>query len=204
MEYSIKQQKREKSAKITTTTPFIGSRLKLRVDNLQYNDGTSRKLEIIEHPKAVLIIPITMEGHIVFIKQYRRVVDKILIELPAGIIEKGEEPFFSAQRELEEETGFKSEKLISLAGIYPSPGFCTEYINIFIAKELKKGIPNHDEEEGIDNLELSLSAACQMINKNEIIDAKTIVAVCKYMVWLNIPNEIEILDLKHSKNSGFK
>lgn len=185
MDNSIAQQKREKSAKISSSRPFTGQKISLRVDLAKYSDGSSRNIEIVEHPGAVLIIPVTSAGNLIFIKQYRTAIDKILIELPAGTLEKAEDPIACAHRELEEETGFKSKKIISLSGFYPAPGFCTEYIHIFVAKELTPGKLNLDEDEGIDPVELSLDEACDMINKNLIVDAKTIVSIFKYMKWIN-------------------
>jgi len=185
MDNSINQQNREKSAKITTSRSYTGSKITFRVDLAKYSDGSFRNIEIVEHPGAVLIIPITSNGKIVFVKQYRTVIDKILIELPAGTLEKLEEPLDCAKRELEEETGFKTNNIIKLSGFYPAPGFCTEYIHIFIAKDLKPGKLHPDEDEGIDPIELSLEEACDMINKNIIVDAKTIVSIFKYMKWLN-------------------
>ena len=185
MENSINQQNREKSANITTSRPYIGKKITLRVDHAKYKDGASRNIEIVEHPGAVLIIPITSKGNIIFVKQYRSVVDKILTELPAGTLEKMEDPLDCAQRELQEETGFKSNNIIRISGFYPSPGFCTEYIHIFLAKDLQESKLPNDEDEGIDPIELSLEESCDMIKKNVIVDAKTIVSIYKYMEWIN-------------------
>lgn len=184
MDDSISQQMREKSAKITSSRPFSGQKITLRVDLAKYSDGTSRNIEIVEHPGAVLIIPVTSNGKIVFVKQYRTAVDRILTELPAGTLEKGEDPLNCAKRELEEETGFQAKKIISLSGFYPAPGFCTEYIHIFVASELIGGKLKPDEDEGIDPIELSLDQACDMIDKNLIVDAKTIVSIFKYLKWI--------------------
>lgn len=185
MDNSINQKNREKNAEIITSRPYIGKKITMRVDVAKYTDGASRYIEIVEHPGAVLIIPITSNGNIIFIKQYRTVIDKILIELPAGTLEKMEDPLDCAQRELREETGFKANRIIKLSGFYPAPGFCTEYIHVFLATDLVPGKLQQDDDEGIDPIELSLDEACDMINENIIIDAKTIVSIFKYMKWLN-------------------
>ena len=184
MDNANNQRKREKEAKISTSFPYVGSKITFRVDLAQYTDGSSRNIEIVEHPGAAVIIPLTTAGKIVFVKQYRTVVDKILIELPAGTLEKDEEPLECAKRELEEETGLKTENIIKLSGFYVSPGFCNEYIHVFLARGLERGKQKLDSDEGIDPIELSLDEVCNMINTNQIIDSKTIVSIFKYLQWL--------------------
>ena len=135
---SKRQETREKEASISTENLHIGNSISFHIDCATYQDGTTRNIEVVKHPGAVIIIPITSNGDIVFIKQYRRVIDKIITELPAGTIEKNEDPISCAYRELEEETGFIANELTKLNGFFPSPSFCTEYIHIFVAQNLKK------------------------------------------------------------------
>lgn len=140
--------------------------------------------DIVVHPGAVAIIPINAEGEILLIKQYRRAVQKILIEVPAGTLELEENILDCAHRELQEETGFKAETMIPLGKLYTCPGFCTEEIHMFLGKDLIISPLPGDETEAIDLLPLSLDAALTMIDTGEITDAKTISALCLYMRWL--------------------
>lgn len=184
MENSEIKLLKERKARVETSHLYKGKIINLRLDNAFYGDGTRRNIEVVEHPRAVVIIPVTSQKKIIFIKQYRKVIDNILIELPAGLLEKNETPFACAQRELQEEVGFKANKMISLSGFYTSPGFCTEYIHIFIAKDLEKSQLSQDEDEAIDPLEISLEKATEMITNHEITDGKSIVSIFKYSNWL--------------------
>ena len=98
----------------------------------------NRTREVVTHPGAAAILPIDEEGNLVLIKQWRHAVREILIEVPAGVLEKGEEPIICAQRELQEETGYKAHKLSPLGGFFTASGFCNEYIFLFLAKDFRK------------------------------------------------------------------
>nr|MBP9583030.1 NUDIX hydrolase [Ignavibacterium sp.] len=112
------------------------------------------------------------------VKQFRYPLQKTLIELPAGKLEKGEDPLVCATRELEEETGYKAKEIKKLGEIYTAPGYCTEILHIYSAKGLTAGNHNREEgENGMEILELSLNEIETMINKGEITDAKTIVGI---------------------------
>ena len=126
MKNSLLQQEKERKAQIEKSWIHQGKIVKMHLESIFYNDGTKKNVEIVEHPGAVVILPVTSNKNIIFIKQYRKAVDKILIELPAGILEKGEKPSTCAKRELQEEIGYKPNKLINLGGFHPSPGFCSQ------------------------------------------------------------------------------
>lgn len=184
MEKSFLLQKKIKKASISTSYPYKGNVLNLRLEKINLFD-TPTTFEIIEHKEASVIIPITSKNKLVFIKQYRRAADKILLEFPAGIFEENEDPKVCAERELQEEIGFKPKHLIPLGGFYSSPGFCTEYIHAFIAQDLVESSLEPDRDEAIDPVELSVKEAFDLIDKNEIVDAKTIICLYKYLRWKN-------------------
>jgi ADP-ribose pyrophosphatase len=186
MDNSFLQEKKEKKAKIKTEKIYTGKIINLRVDTSIYEDKTTKKTEIVEHRGAVLIIPLTSDNKIIFIKQYRKATDQILIELPAGTLEVNEIPQKTAIRELQEEIGYIPKKIIDIGYIYTSPGFCTEIIHIFIAYDLKKSQLIAEDTHGIDSIELSLDEACDLIKKNQIVDGKTIAAVFKYINTLDL------------------
>lgn len=126
------------------------------------------------HPGGVCIVPVLENGDLVMVKQYRGAIGKIIYEFPAGKIDKGEEPFETAQRELKEETGYSSDDWQNLGGIYPCPGYCTETLFMFIARDCKAGTQNLDPGELVELCTMTKSEALQKVSSGEIRDAKTI------------------------------
>jgi len=169
--------------KTTKTTPiYDGKIVKLQVDDVTLPNGNVAKREIIKHPGAVAVIAVTDEGKLVLVEQYRKALERSIIEIPAGKLEPGEEPIVTARRELEEETGYGAQSLTYLQAFATSPGFADEIIHLFVAKDLYK-IENKadlDEDEFVELLEVSLKEARQMVADERIFDAKTAFAV----LWL--------------------
>jgi ADP-ribose pyrophosphatase len=158
---------------------YKGKVINLKIEKVS-KEGKTKKTEIIEHKGAVVMLPIDEKENIIFIKQYRRAIKKTIIELPAGTLEKNEDPKICAARELQEEIGYKPNTLVSIGDFYTTPGFCTEVIKIFIAKDLEKSPLKKDLDEEITPFFLSFKKAEDMIKKNEIKDGKTIVTFFLY------------------------
>jgi ADP-ribose pyrophosphatase len=158
---------------------FNGRIISLQVDEVQLPNGKTSKREIIKHPGAVAILPITNDGKIVMVEQYRKALERTLVEIPAGKLEKGEDPLDSARRELEEETGYVCENLDWLISFYTSPGFADEIVHLYVATGLskKENAARLDEDEFVNILELSLAEAKEYIVEKKIFDAKTAYAV---------------------------
>lgn len=152
----------------------------LRVDMVRFPSGSVKPREILEHRPCVAVLPVTETGRIVLIKQYRHAVDEEIFEIPAGIMEEGEEPRASACRELREETGFKPGKLEEIAEIYTSPGFCDEKIHIYIATELSVSPLQQDDDEFIKTFDFSVEELEKMIAEGKIADGKTLLAYYWY------------------------
>jgi len=149
-----------------------------QVDEIEYNSGNKGIREIAIHPGGAVVVPIKDDGKIILVKQFRYPLQKTLIELPAGKLEIGEDPLICATRELEEETGYKANKIFKLGEIYTAPGYCTEILHIYSATELVPGKHNREEgEHGMEILELSLGEIEAMIMNGEIKDAKTIAGI---------------------------
>lgn len=166
---------------------YNGKVLRLRVDEVVLNNGHKTSREIVEHNGAVAIIPILDGEKMFLVKQFRKAIEQELIELPAGKIEKGEDPKESALRELEEEIGYKAGSIEKIFSIYTSPGFSNEIIHIYVAKNLIKTKTDRDEDELMDVIVLDFEEVKEMINKREIMDAKSIVGILAYF---NSNNEI--------------
>jgi len=167
--------------RIDTRTIFKGRIINLRVDTVLLPNGKNAQREIVEHPGAVVIIPVLSDRNIVLVKQYRAAVGKVLLELPAGTLEKGENPYECALRELEEETGLSAGKMKPLITFYPSPGICSEIMHVFVASELKKTQSSPDPDEFLKVVKLEISKILDMINSGEIEDGKTLVGILCYL-----------------------
>lgn len=156
---------------------YEGKIINLRIDTVELPDKKYSKREIVEHPGGVAIVGVTDENEILLVRQYRKAVDKILLELPAGKIEVNEEPKETALKELKEETGYSTEKLEYLLEFYTSPGFSTEKVYIFLAEDMQKGEQELESGEYIDVESYKIDDLLEMIKKGEIIDSKTIIGI---------------------------
>lgn len=164
---------------LTSTTLYEGKVISLRVEEVELPDGKWAKRELVDHPGAVAILPITNDGKIVFVEQYRKALNRSLVEIPAGKIEPGESKEITAIRELEEETGYRSEQFTYLQSFATSPGFANEIIHLYIARGLEKveKPAEGDEDEFIHLIECTIEEAEQMLVDERIYDAKTAFAV---------------------------
>jgi ADP-ribose pyrophosphatase len=155
---------------------FRGKVFDLRVDEIEYNQsGNPGIREVAVHPGGAVVAAVTNDNKILLVKQFRYPLQRFLTELPAGKLDKGEDPRECALRELKEETGYTASEIIRLGSINTTPGFCTEELHIFFASGLKEGEHKHEEGEvGMEILEYSLEDVENMIIKGDITDAKTI------------------------------
>ncbi|RNC97787.1 NUDIX domain-containing protein [Lysinibacillus halotolerans] len=163
---------------------FKGKVISLKVDDVTLPNGNQSKREIVNHPGAVAIIAITKDGKMVLVEQYRKPLERSIIEIPAGKLEPGEEPAVTARRELEEETGYGCNELNYLQTFATSPGFADEVIHLFVAKDLYKieEKAELDEDEFVELLEVTVEEAEQMVANEQIYDAKTAFAV----LWMKM------------------
>lgn len=145
-------------------------------DSQQYPDGRERQVTRMEHPGAVVIVPIGAQGEFVLERQYRAAVNRWLLEFPAGTMERGENPLECAQRELAEEVGLVAQHWQSLGTMLPAPGFCNEVQHLFIAQGLSVVSKNPDEDEMIEMLYLNQRDLTEQIRIGEVIDSKTVAA----------------------------
>jgi ADP-ribose pyrophosphatase len=164
---------------LSTEKIFNGKVISLQVDEVELPNGKKAMRELIKHPGAVAIIAITDENKLVLVEQYRKALGRTIVEIPAGKLEKGEEPLECAKRELEEETGYECQTLELVTSFYTSPGFADEIVHVYIAKGLtkKEDAAGLDEDEFVNLLEWSLEEAEDAIEAKQIYDAKTVFAV---------------------------
>ena len=155
---------------------YTGKVVKLDVETVDLPNGKQSKREIVRHPGGVAILAYIDDNTILMVEQFRKPIDKTLLDLPAGKLEPGEDTEVCAKRELEEETGYKAEEFSYLGKIVTSPGFCDEYIYLYEAKKLYKGIIGGDDDEFINVYEYNVDTVKDMIKQGKIFDAKTICA----------------------------
>ncbi len=158
---------------------YDGERMRLEVHHLM-SQGVRFRKEVVVHPGAVVIIPLLEKDKVMLIRNLRYALNKQLIELPAGTMEKNEDPINCAGRELLEETGYLARRLKPLASFYSSPGILTEKLYVFLAYDLQKQQQDLDPGEGIQLLPTLLVHALDMIRTDQIQDAKTIAALLMY------------------------
>lgn len=163
---------------------YKGKIFNLEKDVITLPNGRETVRETIRHGGAAAMIPIDNEGKIIFVRQYRHSAGKEVLEIPAGTIEKGEEPYNCAVREIQEETSYKAGKMTFLFKMFSAIGFCSEQIYIYLAENLEKGKFNMDEDEFITIERYTLKESIELIYKGEICDSKTIAAVFAYKDYI--------------------
>lgn len=156
---------------------FRGKILTLCVDEVLLENNKKSVREVVYHPGAVAILPILNDGCIILVKQFRYPIGRELLEVPAGKLDRNEDPLSCAKRELEEETGYKSESLEYFGSIYTTPGFSNEQIHLYVATNLTKGHQNLDEDELLYISVVHQEKAISMCFNGEIVDAKTIALI---------------------------
>lgn len=153
---------------------YEGKIVNLRVDTVELPSGRKTKREIVEHGGCAAIVAIDSEKNVILVRQYRKPVERALLEIPAGGLEPGEDPLDGARRELEEETGFSAERWEHLSMFYTSPGFCTEFMHLYLATELKPINRAADDDEHIEVVRVPLKKTLELIASGEVCDVKSI------------------------------
>ena len=169
---------------LTSKTLFEGKVVNLKVDTAELPDGREAYREVVEHPGGVCIAAVDEEGYIYLVEQWRYPFAEVVMELPAGKLERGEDPDLAAARELREETGFSCDALRKVGVSYSSPGFCSEVIHLYIADGLKKGQQDLDDGEFLNLSRMPLEDAVQMAVDGRIKDGKsrTLLLLCDKLI----------------------
>ena len=159
---------------------YEGSIIDYYKDTIQVPNGNVVKWDFIGHKGAAAIVPVTEDGKILMVRQYRNALDRYTLEIPAGGLNPGEDTKTAATRELEEETGYKAGKFEFLLSIRTTVAFCNELIDIYLAEDLEEGEQHLDEDEYLEIVEYPLSELLDMIEKGVIQDSKTVSAILAY------------------------
>ena len=174
-----------KEKMLDSTLIYDGKVLHVYKDKVLCPNGNESYREIVKHNGGAAILLINDKNEVALVKQYRYAYDEVLFEIPAGKLESGEAPYDAALRELEEETGYKAKSLLDLGIVYPSCGYTSEKIHLFLAKDVKKSNMHLDFDECIEPYFISYDKVKNMILSGEIKDVKTISAILKYELLKN-------------------
>ncbi|MGL5717005.1 MAG: NUDIX hydrolase [Paraclostridium sp.] len=162
---------------ISSDKIYTGKVISLKVDTVEIPKKGYKKREIVEHPGVVGIVSLTSDNKVILVKQYRKAIEKAIWEIPAGKLEQNESPKDCAIRELKEETGYTAKNLKLIHKFYTSAGFSNQKVYIYLATELESGKYNLEDDEFLELHEIQLDKAYEMIESNEIEDAKTLIGL---------------------------
>ncbi len=164
---------------LDTEKIFQGKIITVRVDSVELPNGNKSKREIVEHHGGVGMIAVTPEREVFMVSQYRIAAKSMMLEIPAGKLELGEDPLEAGIRELEEETGYKANKIVPLGVYYATPGYCEEKLSLYLATDLEFVGQHLDENEFLNVSKFSLDELYNMVMDNKINDCKTAIAILK-------------------------
>lgn len=164
---------------LSSKSVFDGRILHITLDEVELPNGKKSKREVVNHPGGVTVAALDEDNCLLFVRQFRYPYKEVVLELPAGKLEKGSTPLENGKRELMEETGAEGYSYISLGQLYPSPGYTSEIIHLYACKVKSQGSSNPDDGEFLNVEKIPLDKAVEMVLNNQISDAKTQVAVLK-------------------------
>ncbi len=159
---------------------YKGRIIRVHVDDVELENGQPAKREVVDHPGGVSVAILTEKNELIFVRQFRYPYKEVLLELPAGKLEPGEDPFEAMKREQLEETGTTAERYVPLGSVYPTPGYCGEIIRLWACRLTgETGTLHLDDDEFLENERIPLEEAVEKVLRNEIPDAKTQIGILK-------------------------
>jgi len=159
---------------------YDGRVVKLRVDTVRMPGGRETEREIVEHRDCVAIVAMDTDDNVLLVKQFRKPVEKELLEIPAGSIDPGEDPVTTVRREMQEETGYLPQKVERLGGFYSAAGYCSEYLHLYLATDLTPSQLYAEDTESIKLVRVPISQIPGLIASGSICDAKSIAGLLIY------------------------
>lgn len=161
---------------LSSEQPFIGKIVSVRVDQVRIDDGRTVRQEVVEHRESMTVVAIDNDGKLVLVNQYRHPTGQLLLETAAGSIDPGESAEEAVNRELAEETGLRARTVTKLGAFYLAPGWCTEFMHVYLAQDLYDDPADPDEDEVIEVVRMAVEDWETLIASGEILDAKSIAA----------------------------
>ena len=162
---------------------YEGRAVKLRVDTVQTTSGRETTREIVEHADCIAVVVVDDDNNVLLVKQFRKPVEKELLEIPAGGIDPGEDTETAVCRELREEIGYLPQRLKCLGGFYSAPGYCTEYLYLYLATDLIPSQLFAEDTEGIEVVRVPISQIPGLITSGRICDAKSIAGLLTFLEY---------------------
>ena len=163
---------------------YDGRAIKLRVDTVQMPNGRETTREIVEHSDCIAVVAIDADNNVLLVKQFRKPVEKELLEIPAGGINPDEDPEAAVRRELREETGYLPQKMERLGGFYSAPGYCSEYLHLYLATDFIPSRLFAEDTEEISLVRVPIAQIPSLITSGKICDAKSIAGLLTYLEYL--------------------
>jgi ADP-ribose pyrophosphatase len=160
---------------------YSGPAISLRVDKVRKPSGVTTTRDVVEHSDCVAIVPVDDEDNVLLVRQFRYPVDCALLEVPAGGIEPGEDAVDCVRRELQEETGYLPDRIEKIGGFYSIPGYGTEYLYVYVARDLKPSRLVAEDTDEIEVVRVPLREIPELIFAGKLCDAKSIAALLSYM-----------------------
>jgi ADP-ribose pyrophosphatase len=160
---------------------FEGRAVRLSVKTVEKSPGVNVTREIVEHRDCIAAVVLDDDGNVVMVRQFRTPMEQDLLEIPAGVMEEGERPDECVRRELQEEIGYLPQKITMMGGFYAAPGYCTEYINLFLASGLKESRLVAEDTDEIEVVRVPVAKIMGMIDSGEICDAKSVAGLLRFL-----------------------
>jgi ADP-ribose pyrophosphatase len=166
---------------LSSVQVYSGPAIALRVDTVKKSSGATTTRDVVEHSDCVVVVPIDRDNQVLLVRQFRYPVDASLLEVPAGGIEPGEDSLDCVRREMQEETGYLPGKIEKIGGFYSIPGYGTEYLYVYVARDLKPSRLVAEDTDEIEVVRVPLNQVPELIFSGRVCDAKTIAALLTYM-----------------------
>lgn len=160
---------------------YLGRALGLRVDTVEKPSGKRATREIVEHAGCVVVVALDDNDDVLLVRQFRSAVGEELLEVPAGGIEPGESPEQAVSRELQEETGYRPGRVERMGGFYTAPGYCTEYLHLYLARDLVPGSLQAEDTDEIEVVRVPLGEIFTLITSGSVRDAKSIAGLLMFI-----------------------
>ena len=166
---------------IASRVVYDGRVIKVRVDTVETASGRQTTRDIVEHADCIAVVAVDADDNILLVKQFRKPIEKELLEIPAGGIDAGEDPVTAVQREMREETGYFPKKVERLGGFYSAPGYATEYLYLYLANDLIPSQLFAEDTEGIEVVRVPVTEIRELVIQGKIQDAKSVAGLLTFL-----------------------